>query len=219
MVRDDQDHKGLEEANRAAKREGELFAKGVISIMSVLLVLLVAYVFHVTENHIAFFVSTGLSLVAYGGIVFESYGRLPTIASDLLIYIKHSTEFDQEQTLEETALTVEYFDHQIKSAGKCVLFVAPTAISVTMFSGDFTAIFVGIGYCVIVIVSIALTHFRIRHGYFGSNSLEAAELIEFIAEQEADGKPPQSKRVSLPLLARLQARVRAMETDATPEKA
>jgi hypothetical protein len=125
---------------------------------------------------------------------------------------------DQRSRREEAALTIEYFSHQTKKAAKSLAFVVPVASAYSIQAHDLSVFIVGLGYSAVVIVSLALTHYRIKHGYFGSTAAEAAELVEFVTTQASEGSPPNSRKVSTPFLDRVEARVIELEGSAAPEK-
>lgn len=164
--------------------------------------------------------------VVVGVMVFSAFVDIalhlvPGIADNLIVAIKKyivSGDDNGHKSRQEAALTVDYFSHQTKNAIKCMSFTLPIAIVFSIFMNDLSAILVGLGYCAIVVAFLALTHHRIKHGYFGSTAAEAAELIEFIATQTSEGSPPHSRKVSMLLLDRVKARVIELEDNAAPQK-
>lgn len=127
------------------------------------------------------------------------------------------TEDTDRRRRQELALTTEYFRHQIKNAVVAMSFLVPIAFFVSTIMHDYSFLFLALVYCAITVAFLTFTHYRSRHGYFGSTAAEAAELIEFIATETSKGNPPQSRKVS-PLLDRVETRVRELAGNAVQEK-
>jgi hypothetical protein len=168
--------------------------------------------------------AVGEPLFLIGVLCFVAFFKVaePRVTSDLIVVMKKYILFGQDEDrkkLEEAALTAEYFSHQTKDVVKGISVLAPVTVLYCLLMHEFSALLVWVGYCAISVTSLALTHYRVKHGFFGSTAAEAAELIEFVTTQMSDGTPPKSRKVSIPLLDRVASRVRELEGKAVPEKA
>ncbi len=127
-------------------------------------------------------------------------------------YVKHRIE-DVPPTA--TALTMEYLRYQTKNVLRSITFIVPISIFASIFTHDMSAVLVGLGYCIIIGAFLVLIKYRVKHRYFGSTAVEAAELIKFITTRTSEGNPPRSRRISNPVLD--QVSVEKAEANATQQ--